>query len=146
MSEQQNEFKGFARVEVMGHQTHIGYVETQAFGGVVLFRIDQPALPEEEEALKRATWIGDTLAAVGSVVKREAVPPVSVLVGAASIYRIIPCDEEAMKEAVRQSAVRPLHIVKLAEAKLISAANVSREQDEDDEQEEYMDHVANVSF
>ena len=33
MSEQQQaQFNGWAKVEVMGHQTHIGYVRTEAYG------------------------------------------------------------------------------------------------------------------
>ena len=40
----QAEFKGWAKVEVMGRQSHVGYVETQAFGGAVLFRINHPEI------------------------------------------------------------------------------------------------------
>jgi hypothetical protein len=121
MSENQTEFKGFARVEVMGHQTHIGYVETQAFGGTVLFRVDQPALPEEEEELKFPRYIdGSGYVEAGTIVKHGALPAVSVLVGAGSIYRIIPCDEEAAKVAIRQSVRRPLSIVRLAGSKALA--------------------------
>jgi len=45
--EKQNEFNGWAKVEINGHNTHIGQVTTQVFGAAVLFRIDQPEIPED---------------------------------------------------------------------------------------------------
>ena len=122
MSDNQTEFKGWARVEVMGHQTHIGYVETQAFGGVVLFRVDQPAIPACEETLVRPQWVGDTYAHAGSVVERGAMEGASVLIGAGSIYRIIPCDESAAMAAIKAERRAPLMIVTLAEVKAIASA------------------------
>lgn len=116
----QTEFKGWARVEVMGHQTHIGFCETQAFGGAVMFRVDQPAVEGAEETLKRPEWVGDTYAPAGSVVRRGDIPPATVLVGAASIYRIIPCDENAAMLAIRASVRPPLIIVKLADVPAIA--------------------------
>lgn len=112
-------FNGWARVEINGHNTHIGHVETQAFGGAVLFRIDRPEIPECEETLTRSEWVDSVRAPAGSVVKRGAIPAASVLVGAGSIYRIIPCTEEAAMLAIRQSESRPLFLVKLADAPAI---------------------------
>ena len=80
--ENQAEYKGWAKVEVMGHQSHIGYVSTEAYGAAVLFRIDRPAIPE------------------------IAVEPISVLVGAGSIYRIIPCSEEVAIAAIQKEQRR----------------------------------------
>lgn len=122
MSENQTEFKGWARVEVMGHQTHIGWVETQAFGGTVLFRVDQPEIAAGEETLERPEYVGNTYAPAGSVVMRAGLEPASVLVGAASIYRIIPCTEEAALKAIRSSQRAPLILVKLGEQKQIVAS------------------------
>jgi hypothetical protein len=135
MSEQQTEFKSWARVEVMGHQTHIGFTETQAFGGTVLFRVDQPELPAEEMTLQFPEYVEGSYVPVGSLVKREAVPACTVLIGASSIYRIIPCDEEAAKKAIRTSLRRPLILVKLAELPAINAEFSEDEGpiDEDDE-------------
>jgi len=74
------------RVEVMGHQSHIGFVATEeAYGQAVLFRIDQPTIPGGEETLKHAEWIGDVFAGAGSVVQRQPIEAVSVLVGSGSI-------------------------------------------------------------
>lgn len=112
----QAEFRGWARVEVMGHQSHIGFVETQAFGGAVLFRIDRPEIPEEEVTLTEPDWVENRRVGAGTVVKRPALPAATVLVGAASIYRIIPCDEATAMKAIRLNGNRPLLIVKLAEA------------------------------
>ena len=117
MAEDQTEFKSWARVEVMGHQTHIGYVTTQAFGGVVLFRVDQPLIAGEEETLVHGEHREGQYLPAGSVVKRADIPAATVLIGAASIYRIIPCDEAAATKAIRSSVRPPLTVVKLGEIK-----------------------------
>jgi len=140
--EYQTKFEGWARVEVMGHQSHIGYVVTQAFGQAVLFRIDQPAIDEVEETLNRAEWVGDVYAQPGSVVKRPAIEAASVLVGSGSIYRIIPCDEATAVAAIRSSQRRPLVPVRLAEKPQLAAPSdpfdvgpcSSDEQDEPEEE------------
>ena len=100
------EYKGWVKVELMGHQSHIGYVSTEAYGAAVLFRIDRPAIPEIEETLLRPEWIEDQHCAIGSVIKRAAVEPLSVLVGAGSIYRIIPCSEEVAIAAIQKEQRR----------------------------------------
>lgn len=127
----QSEFKGWARVEVMGHQTHIGYVTTQAFGQAVMFRVDQPAIESAEETLERPEWVGDTYAHPGSVVKRGDIEAATVLVGSGSIYRIIPCDQAAAMKAIRASVRPPLMIVRLAEALHIAGAVADQDPYED---------------
>lgn len=129
----QTEFKGWARVEVMGHQSHIGFVETQAFGAAVLFRIDQPSIEGQEETLDRPEWFGDRYLQPGSIIKREDIPAASVLVGAGSIYRIIPCSEGTALAAIKGGQRRALLIVKAVENAQLSAGNISDEQDPDDE-------------
>lgn len=99
----QAQFNGWAKVEVMGHQSHIGYVKTEAYGAAVLFRIDTPELPEREYTLEEPGYVGGRWAAAGAKVKRAASPGVSVLVGAGSIYRIIPCSEAAAMRAIEAS-------------------------------------------
>ena len=143
MSEQQAEFKGWAKVEVMGHQSHTGYVETQAFGGTVLFRIDTPALPEEpERTLTSREWTDDGYLPIGAVVKVPAREGVSVLVGAGSIYRIVPCTEEAALKVIRDGAHRKLMVVSLPAAQIAAPtdngleaalAMTSMETDQDDD-------------
>ena len=127
----QAEFKGWARVEVMGHQSHIGYVETQAFGGTVLFRIDRPEIAEEEETLAAPDWVGSQRAPAGSIVRRALIPAATVLVGAGSIYRIVPCDEATALRSIKKDGNRPLLLIKLADAPLLPAPA--------DEYEDYMD-------
>jgi hypothetical protein len=142
MSEQQASFRGWAKVEVMGHQSHVGYVTTEVFGQAVLFRIDQPAFEEIEETLTRAELIDDKYAQAGSVVKRGAIEGMTVLVGSASIYRIIPCDEATAMAAIRSGARRPLMVVKLVNDRQLVAAGSSEESGEigdDDELDE--DHT-----
>jgi hypothetical protein len=128
----QSEFKGWAKVEVMGHQSHIGYVETQVFGGAVLFRIDRPELPEEDDTLTEAGWVDNTRCAAGSVIRRAAVPAATVLVGAASIYRIIPCDEATAIRGIRSHENRrALFIVKLAEPVMLPNPDDDEPDDDD---------------
>lgn len=126
----QNEFKGWAKVEVMGHQSHVGFVTTETYGQAVLFRIDQPFVPAIEETLERADWVGHIFAGVGSVVQRPAIEPVSVLVGSGSIYRIIPCDEATAMSAIRSAQRRPLSMVSLVPGNVIAAPDEDNEDDE----------------
>lgn len=132
MSENQASFSGWARVEINGHNTHIGHVTTEVFGQAVLFRVDQPHIPGTEETLTRAEWIGEVYAQPGSVVKREDIQAASVLVGPGSIYRITPLSEEAAMLAIRSSQRRPLIPVRLVEGKQIAPA-MDEDEEEDDE-------------
>jgi hypothetical protein len=130
----QAEFKGWARVEVMGHQSHIGYVTTEAYGQAVLFRIDQPAIAGGEDTLATGEWVGDVFAGAGSVVQRTAIEAASVLVGSGSIYRIVPCDEATAMAAIRANQRRPLMLVKLVASKQLVARRDPFDGDEDDEE------------
>lgn len=99
----QAQFNGWAKVEVMGHQSHIGYVKTEAYGSAVLFRIDTPNLPEREYELEEPAYVGGRWTLKGTKIRRLASPGVSVLVGSGSIYRIIPCSEAAAMKAIESS-------------------------------------------
>lgn len=122
MSEDQATFNGWAKVEVMGHQSHTGYVTTEAYGQAVLFRIDQPEVPEVEETLTSTDWVGEQRCPPGTVVKRPKIDAHSVLVGAQSIYRVIPCSEQAAMRAIRDGQRRPLMLVSLPPEKALGAA------------------------
>ncbi len=119
----QAEFKGWAKVEVMGHQSHIGYVTTEAYGQAVMFRIDRPEIPEREETLKSPDWVGETRCPIGTVVKRPKIEAVTVLVGSGSIYRMIPCSEQAAIKAIESGERRPLMLVRLPEGAQIAAGS-----------------------
>jgi len=134
----QAQFNGWARVEVMGHQTHIGYVRTEAYGAAVLFRVDTPELPEREWVLEKPEW-GDTgmMIPAGAKVKRVGVPGISVLIGAGSIYRIVPCSEAAALRAIENERRAALRVVELPEALALAAAPaLDDDADSDDEDEE----------
>jgi len=118
----QAQFNGWARVEVMGHQTHIGYVRTEAYGAAVLFRVDTPELPEREYVLESPDWADGKYVPIGSKVKRPATPGVSVLIGAGSIYRMIPCTEAAAVRAIETSQRAELKLVELAPQMALAAA------------------------
>ena len=134
MSEQQSSFEGWAIVEVMGHQQHVGFVRTEAYGGTVLFRVDAPTLTEREYVLERPEYIGGDWTPAGAKVRREAVPGHSVLVGAGSIYRIIPCDEAAAMKAVERT--RPeLKVVALPEGKALPSPEADLPESDDDDPE-----------
>lgn len=135
MDEQQAQFNGWARVEVMGHQTHIGYVKTEAYGGTVLFRIDTPELPEREFVLEDPAYVdihgdgGQRWMREGATVKRAATEGVTVLVGAGSIYRIVPCTEAAALKAIELAVRSNLKLVSAPPELVLTAGR----DDEDDE-------------
>lgn len=141
MSEQQAQFNGWARVEVMGHQTHIGFVKTEAYGAAVMFRVDTPELPEREYVLEEPAYVDGRWTAAGAKVQRSASSGVSVLIGAASIYRMIPCTEDAALKAIEASVRSELKLVEPPPARAIEqgAAHVfvdtyeTRPDDEPDE-------------
>jgi hypothetical protein len=133
MSENQAEFNGWAKVEVMGHQSHVGYVTTEAYGQAVMFRIDRPAIAEREETLESSEWVDAVRCPKGTIVKRGPIEPLSVLVGSGSIYRIIPCTEAAAIKAIESGERRPLMLVRLPESAQVAGAVVDAEFDEVDD-------------
>lgn len=126
MSElQQAKFDGWAVVEVMGHQTYVGYVTTEAYGAAVLFRIDVPALEERDRETKGPEWIADKYVPAGTKVREGAVAGYTKLIGAGSIYAITPCSKDAALKAVERAQPRPLIVVALppeAEARALPPA------------------------
>ena len=100
MHENQAEFYGFAKIEIMGRQQHVGYVRTEAYGQVVMFRVDQPQIPAREYILEKPEYVDGKWTAAGAKVQRPAIEGCTVLIGAGSIYRIIPCSEAAALKAI----------------------------------------------
>jgi hypothetical protein len=133
--EQQASFTGWAKVEIMGHQSHIGFVRTEAYGQAVLFRIDVPSLPEREFVLEDPEYIENRWTPAGSKVQRPAIEGTSVLVGSGSIYRMLPCSEAAAMKAIESLARPQLKIIELAQQKAIEPSydNVDAEFDGDPE-------------
>jgi hypothetical protein len=132
-----SDFTGFARVEVMGHVSHCGFVTTQAFGAAVLFRVDRPEIAEREITLTKSGWVDNRHCPAGTVVKRPKIKAATVLIGAGSIYRIIPCTEEAALLAIEQNEARPLILVSVPEsAQLPAGESKPKAWDEDPDDEE----------
>lgn len=135
--EQQASFSGWAKVEVMGHQSHIGYVKTEAYGAAVLFRIDTPELPAREYVLQEPAYV-DVESGVrswtraGAKVQRPATPGVSVLVGAGSIYRICPCTEAAALRAIEAGVRSELKLIEPPPDRALAAGSDDSEPDDDD--------------
>jgi hypothetical protein len=139
----QAQFNGWARVEVMGHQTHIGFVRTEAYGSAVLFRVDTPELPAREYILQEPEYVGGKWAPAGTKVERAAVLGCSVLIGAGSIYRIAPCTEQAALAAIERSGRTELKLIELPPEKALAAAeDASRDYipyEADDEEDDEAD-------
>lgn len=124
--EEQSKFEGYAIVEIMGHQTAVGIVTTQAFGSVVMFRIVTPEVPEEEVVTTADCRIDYALVPAGSTIsiRRDRA---ECLVGAGSIYRIIPIrEDELLLHAPLKKTVKVM-----AERKAMIAASVIDEEFED---------------
>jgi len=81
----------WAIVEVMGHSQYAGRVSEFTGLGVPLVRVEIPAI--------------------------EGQPAHEKLLGAASIFRITPCTEQAAIAAAKQFRVSPLALVNLPAAK-----------------------------
>lgn len=134
MSEvQQSAFEGWAIVEMMGHRKEIGHVTTEAFGPVVLFRVDTPELPEREEVLRRSEYCGGEHLPVGAKVRRQRVAGRSCLVAPGSLYALNPCTEEAALAAIEASTTRPLMLLELPEGLKAQAKITSGDPDDEDD-------------
>jgi hypothetical protein len=119
--ENQASFSGWAKVEVMGHQSHIGFVRTEAYGQAVMFRVDMPEFPEREFVLEEPAYVDGKWTPKGAKVLRPAMPGASVLVGAGSIYRIAPCSEAAALKAIEQEFRPELRLIELPAVMAIAA-------------------------
>lgn len=127
MEQEQAKFEGWAKVEVMGHQTHIGFVRTEAYGQAVMFRIDTPGAAERELILEAPEYVGGQWTPAGATVKRAAREGCTVMVGAGSIYRIIPCTEAAAMRAIEREMPAAMKLVSLPERKQIEVSFDTRE-------------------
>lgn len=129
MSETQSRFEGYAIVEIMGHQQVSGYVTTEAFGSVVMFKVVQQEIPPTEKTLERTQYVDGEYCPEGSRVRisRERA---ETFVGVGSVYRMTPCTE-AQANAAQPAKVE---IIEKAERKLVAAgvdADILGEDDDD---------------
>lgn len=130
---QQSKFEGYAIVEIMGHQMVSGYVTTEAFGSVVMFKVVQQEIPATEKVLDRNQYVDGEYCPIGSRVRisRERA---ETYVGVGSVYRLTPCTEKQANESQPAS----VEIIEKAERKLVAAgidnAIVGAHEDDDDEE------------
>lgn len=107
MSEQQsNSIDTWAIVEIMGHQQCAGRARTEAFGGVVMLRVDTPELPERKRTRQRWNYERRANEEYEEVAPLE--PSYTQWIGMGSIYRLTPCTEQMAVEFVDRHRRQPI--------------------------------------
>ena len=103
-------------MEIMGHQSAAGYVTTEAFGSVVMFKIVTPEVPPTETITDQDGWIDGERVFAGSKISihRERA---ECLVGVGSVYRLTPIKEES----VLQYSPLKTTVIEKAERKAIES-------------------------
>jgi|SRR5579863_6298032 len=125
----QSTFEGWAIVEMMGHRREIGFVTSEAFGSVVLFRVEVPALPEREDVAQYSQYYRrrsdgcEIYVPAHARVKLEAVPSRTCFVAPGSLYALNPCTERAAIAALEQSISREITPLDLPGSVLLSAGD-----------------------
>jgi len=114
----QSKFEGYAHVEVLGHNTHTGYVTTESFGSAVMLKIVTPEIPALEQTLEHAEYVDGVYCYSGSIVEVSGSRK-EVWVGAGSIYRLTPIKQED----VTRFAPLKKRIIKHVGRTMIAAAN-----------------------
>lgn len=90
-------FKGYALVEVMGHNRYAGYVTEEVIAGQAFVRVDVPEVPEQPPLNQ---WSSP----------RPAVAGYTKYFGAASIYSLTPCTFETAQMAANQWRSEPAQV------------------------------------
>lgn len=135
MSDQnQATYSGWAVIELFGHSREAGFVTTQYFGSACLFQVDIPELPEREETLKRPDWNDDgtKLLPVGTVIRREAVPGRTRLIGPGAVYAMNPATEQAVRAALENGMRRKFAVVSMPDVPQLEAPDSEEAEEEDD--------------
>ncbi len=115
--QQQANFEGFGIVQQMGHKTVAGYVTTEYFGGVAVFRVVQQEQPPEEVTLDRDGSVNGHYLYAGSKV-RVSRPRAETYIAVSSLYALTPCTESEAN--ARQP--KTIEIIERAERKALAAA------------------------
>ena len=87
--------------------------------------------PEREYVLTEPAYAEGHWTPAGAKVRRAASPGCSVLVGAGSIYRIIPCSEQAALKAIEAGVRAELKLIELPPAKALPAGSNAPDGGED---------------
>lgn len=130
--QKQASFEGWAKVEIMGHQSHVGFVRTEAYGAAVLFRIDTPELPEREYTLDTPQYVNSCWTPAGAKIWRGKAEGSTALVGSGSIYRILPCSEAAAMKAIEQNGRAEFKVIELPVKTLAAGADPFEPTGDDD--------------
>ena len=129
-------FEGWAIVEIMGHRRVAGFVTTEAFGSVVMFRVTAPEIPETEETLDRDQYFDGHMLGKGSRIATGR-PRISTLIGSGSVYQMTECTERAAL-AANPLASRIVERVALATKELPSiTAGIFSDQDIEGDGKDY---------
>jgi|SRR5690349_19315516 len=101
--------EGWAIVDVLGHQRHVGYVTTEYYGGTAFFRVQTPARPARERVMEHDYWF-DKIGSVpkGGKVQEGAVEKSERLIGAGSVYAIQPSSEHDVMCLLESIDPRPV--------------------------------------
>lgn len=127
MSDQDsNSFTGWAKVEIMGKQAHLGFVKTEVYGQAVMFRVDTPQLPERQYVLESPAFVDGKWCPAGTTVLRVASEGCTVLIGSGSIYRLTPCTEAACLRAIEMGQRAELKLISLPHASGYAAVEVPK--------------------
>jgi len=118
----QQGFKGWAMVEMFGHQKIAGYVQTVSFGAGVMFQVDVPTLPQQESTTTSPGYIDGQWIDAGAVVRCEHKEGYTRLLGVGAIYAINPCTEEAAMLAVANFQRPEVKLIAPPPARQIAAA------------------------
>jgi hypothetical protein len=140
MEQGQSRFEGWAVVEMFGHQKIAGFVTTENFGAACLFRVDVPELPERDVTITRPEWV-DTpeysgYAYAGSVLRREAVPGFTKMVGPGAVYSMNPCSEVMVRDFLdkdRPRRVVPVTLVTEKPKQLTAPVDAGYDSDDDED-------------
>lgn len=90
MNEQNNGFKSWALVEVMGHKKYAGFVSEEEIGGQSFVRVDVPAIADDKKESAREAF--------------------SKFIGPSSIYCITPVTEDVARAMVVDLAKSPFEV------------------------------------
>lgn len=115
--DQPAQFKGYAIVELFGHQREIGFVTTVHFGTACMFQVDVPELSERDYVLDEPQYVNGTWTPAGSKVCKKAVPARSRLLGPGSIYALNPCSEKAAMLAIEILSGREIVVLEVPKPK-----------------------------
>lgn len=96
----------------------------------------QPEFPARQYTLEAPAYVRGTWTPAGAKVERAATAGCTVLVGAGSIYRIIPCTETAALLAIEREQRAELKLINAPPALALAAAASADESEEDDSEDD----------